>query len=97
VRAFVFLLGVRRYPQAGLCLSPAFGGTAQAMGATLRSIRFVSAARFAMPSPTRTVLRVIVRVRPRLAVWNNGLNVRFFTLSRGVGGVWRISALDTGP
>ena len=97
VRAFVFLLGVRRYPQAGLCLSPAFGGTAQAMGATLRSIRFVLAARFAMPSPTRTVLRVIVRVRSRLAVWNNGLNVRFFTLSRGVGGVWRISALDTGP
>ena len=97
VRAFVSLLGARRYLDAGLCLSPAFDGTGRAVGATLRSVRLVATAPFAAPSPARTVLRVTLRVRPRFALWNNGLNVRFFTLTRVPGGAWRISAIDTGP
>lgn len=97
VRAFISLLGTRRYVEAGFCLSSAFGGTARAMGATLRTVRLVSAAPFAAPSPTRTVLRVTLRVRARIAVWNDGLNVRFFTLTRAPGGAWRIGAIDTGP
>ena len=98
VRAFVDLLHARRYLEAGFCLGPGFGGTAQGVGATLRDISFIAAAQSGTPSPARTVLRVTLRVRPRLALWNEGVNVRFFTLDRqGVSGPWRITAIDTGP
>jgi hypothetical protein len=96
VRAFISLLGARRYVEAGFCLDPTFG-TAQAMGATLRSVRLVSAQSFGASSQTKTVLRVTLRVQSRLALWNDGLNVRFVTLDRAAGGAWRISAMDTGP
>ena len=97
MRAFISLLGARRYVEAGLCLDPAFGGTARALGATLRSVRLVSAVPNGSSSPTKTVLRVTLRVQSRLALWNEGLNVRFVTLKRAAGGAWRISAIDTGP
>jgi hypothetical protein len=98
VRAFVSLLNARRYLEAGFCLSPGFGGTARAMGATFRAIRVATAVPSGPSSSTRTVLRVTLRVQPRLALWNAGPNVRFITLERaGVGKPWRISAIDTGP
>jgi hypothetical protein len=97
VRAFVSLLSARRYLQAGFCLSPAFGGSARAVGATLRAVHLVAAVLAGPPSPGKTVLRVTLRVRPRLALWNEGLNVRFVTLRRAAGGVWRIGSIDTGP
>jgi hypothetical protein len=97
VRAFVSLLGARCYLEAGFCLSPAFGGTARAMGATVRSVRLVSAVPYGASLPTRTVLRVTLCVQSRLGLWNDGLNVRFVTLKRAPGKAWRISAIDTGP
>ena len=98
VRAFFSLLDAGRYLEAGFCLSPDFGGTARAMGATLRSIRLVAAAPSGPSSATRTVLRVTLRVQPRLALWNAGLNVRFITLERaGAAEPWRIGAINTGP
>ena len=97
VRTFVTLLNARRYLEAGFCLSPAFGGSARAVGATLRTVRLVAAAPEGPSSPGKKVLRVTLRVRPRLALWNEGLNVRFVTLCRGAGGVWRLGSIDTGP
>jgi hypothetical protein len=97
VRAFVSLLNARRYLEAGFCLSPAFGGSARAVGATLRAVQLVAAVPAEPLSAGRKVLRVTLRVRPRLALWNEGLNVRFVTLSRAAGGVWRLGSIDTGP
>ena len=97
VRAFVSLLNAGRYVEAGFCLEPGFG-TARAMGATLRSVHIEAMAPSTGASATRGVLRIVLRVRPRLALWNAGLNVRFVTLQRPrAGDPWRISAIDTGP
>jgi hypothetical protein len=98
VRVFVSLLEARRYVEAGFCLGPGFGGTARAMGATLRAIRLVGAVPSGLSSPIKAVLRATLRVQPRLALWTAGLNVRFITLERGgTGDPWRIVAIDTGP
>lgn len=98
VAAFVSLLDARRYVEAGFCLDPGFGATARAMGATFRSISVVAVAPSSPASADRVVLRVTLRVQPRLALWNAGLNVRFVALQRaGVGKPWRIVAMNTGP
>ena len=98
LRSFVGLLNAREYVEANFYLSPRYGGTAQGIGRTLRSIRFVSAKPSGTPTADKVVLLATLQVTPRLALWNEGINERFITLERAGGGsAWRITAIDTGP
>jgi hypothetical protein len=98
VHGFVALLDRRRYPEANLLLDPSFGGTAQGMGMWLHSIRVVAVDRESQTDASDARLRVTVTVSARPSPWNDGENVRWFTMVRRTAtGPWRISAIDSGP
>jgi hypothetical protein len=98
VRRFIEMLDERRYPEAGLLLDPAFGGTAQGMGMWLKSVHVV-AIRPAAEDGGEVRLLVTLDVQARPSPWNDGENVRWFTLVRrgSASNPWRISAIVSGP
>ncbi len=98
VRSFVTLLDRRRYPEADLLLAPAFGGTAEGMGMWLDNVRVVGLRQVERSSSGQSRLLVTLDVEARPSPWNEGKNLRWFTLVRnGESGPWRISAIDSGP
>ena len=97
VREFVRLLGAGRYTDADLYLAFAFHGTAEGMGSTLRSVRLLTLHTKGKPSDGKATVVAGLQVEPRLSLWNDGLNVRFFSLERGAYGAWRIVGISSGP